>query len=268
MDGLLSSEALCEEGLITKKKNKPLLQKLHSRCIHMVHQLRPNKHPTRYQDLPNARGVGTRARIHEWFRRKHRSPRESASGDLLREGSSDILHFLPARNRFNSGKKNAQRMSSDHEENRSEHPKNAQHSYPLFHLSHPKIRLHFHSTCRHNSHLHPHLEFPKNLTRQKGDFQSHTLPRDVPKGFLAVYVGPEHQRFVIPVFYLNHPLFEELLKGMEEEFGYHQNGALLIPCEVSDFELLRSRIGRKSSCKIRNSFCRTDTHGDQDQHAD
>ncbi|KAL7118610.1 hypothetical protein ACP275_02G013700 [Erythranthe tilingii] len=55
---------------------------------------------------------------------------------------------------------------------------------------------------------------------------------EIPKGHLAVYVGEsEKKRFVIPLSYLNHPLFQELLCQAEEEFGFnHPMGGLTIPC--------------------------------------
>ncbi|KAG2397962.1 Auxin-induced protein [Vigna angularis] len=54
---------------------------------------------------------------------------------------------------------------------------------------------------------------------------------DVPKGYLAVYVGEKMKRFVIPVSYLNQPSFQDLLSQAEEEFGYHHPmGGLTIPC--------------------------------------
>ncbi|EYU37890.1 hypothetical protein MIMGU_mgv1a022439mg [Erythranthe guttata] len=54
----------------------------------------------------------------------------------------------------------------------------------------------------------------------------------VPKGHFVVYVGEsEKKRFVIPLSYLNNPLFQELLCQAEEEFGfYHPTGGLTIPC--------------------------------------
>ncbi|KAL6578823.1 hypothetical protein OROMI_009039 [Orobanche minor] len=56
---------------------------------------------------------------------------------------------------------------------------------------------------------------------------------EVPKGHIAVYIGEnEKKRFVIPVSYLNHPSFQELLFQAEEEFGLgnHPMGGLTIPC--------------------------------------
>jgi len=58
----------------------------------------------------------------------------------------------------------------------------------------------------------------------------------VPKGFLAVCVGKELKRFIIPTDYLKHQAFEMLLREAEEEFGFQQEGVLKIPCPVSVFE--------------------------------
>ena len=64
---------------------------------------------------------------------------------------------------------------------------------------------------------------------------SNAVSGDVPKGFLAVSVGEEMKRFVIPTKYLSHSAFAALLREAEEEFGFHQEGVLRIPCEVSVF---------------------------------
>ncbi|TVT98956.1 hypothetical protein EJB05_55708, partial [Eragrostis curvula] len=60
-------------------------------------------------------------------------------------------------------------------------------------------------------------------------------PPPPPKGHLAVSVGPEMQRFVIPMEYLKHRAFAALLQEAEEEFGFQQEGVLRIPCEVPVF---------------------------------
>ncbi|XP_038971571.1 uncharacterized protein LOC120104446 [Phoenix dactylifera] len=75
-------------------------------------------------------------------------------------------------------------------------------------------------------------------------------PPPPPKGHLAIYVGGGRngeegappRRFVVPVIHFNHPLFGELLKEAEEEFGFNHPGGITIPCPVSRFERLRSRI--------------------------
>jgi SAUR family protein len=66
---------------------------------------------------------------------------------------------------------------------------------------------------------------------------------DVPKGYLAVYVGEEMKRFVIPISYLNQPSFQELLSQAEEQFEYdHPTGGLTIPCREDVFLEITSRL--------------------------
>ncbi|KAK4267738.1 hypothetical protein QN277_024478 [Acacia crassicarpa] len=70
----------------------------------------------------------------------------------------------------------------------------------------------------------------------------------VPKGFLAVCVGMELKRFIIPTEYLRHQAFEMLLREAEEEFGFQQEGVLKIPCQVSVFEkVLKIVQGKKEA---------------------
>ncbi|KAK8699046.1 hypothetical protein V6N13_115143 [Hibiscus sabdariffa] len=59
----------------------------------------------------------------------------------------------------------------------------------------------------------------------------------VPKGHFAVYVGKaEKKRFVVPISFLNHPSFQNLLSEAEEEFGFdHPMGDLTIPCSQEAF---------------------------------
>lgn len=59
---------------------------------------------------------------------------------------------------------------------------------------------------------------------------------NVPKGYIAVCVGKELKRFVIPTEYLSHQVFGILLREAEEEFGFQQEGVLKFPCEVELFE--------------------------------
>ncbi|KAB2603288.1 auxin-induced protein 15A-like [Pyrus ussuriensis x Pyrus communis] len=65
---------------------------------------------------------------------------------------------------------------------------------------------------------------------------------DIPKGYFAVYVGErQKKRFVIPISYLNDPLFQNLLSQAEEEFGYdHPMGGITIPCSEDSFLHLTS----------------------------
>lgn len=67
---------------------------------------------------------------------------------------------------------------------------------------------------------------------------------DVPKGYLAVYVGEqEKKRFVIPISFLSQPCFQDLLSQAEEEFGFdHPMGGLTIPCREDIFVDLTSSL--------------------------
>jgi SAUR family protein len=68
---------------------------------------------------------------------------------------------------------------------------------------------------------------------------------DVPKGYLAVYVGEKMKRFVIPISYLKQTSFQELLSQAEEQFGYdHPMGGLTIPCGEDLFLDITSRLNR------------------------
>ncbi|CAH9057259.1 unnamed protein product [Cuscuta europaea] len=58
----------------------------------------------------------------------------------------------------------------------------------------------------------------------------------VPRGHFAVYVGEARRRFVVPIEYLAHALFQDLLSWAEQEFGYeHPTGGLTIPCTEEYF---------------------------------
>ncbi|XP_020592555.1 auxin-responsive protein SAUR36 [Phalaenopsis equestris] len=70
--------------------------------------------------------------------------------------------------------------------------------------------------------------------------------RPPPKGYLSVYVEDDAddrlQRYLVPVLYFNHPLFGELLREAEEEFGFQHPGGITIPCPSWRFERIQNRI--------------------------
>lgn len=73
---------------------------------------------------------------------------------------------------------------------------------------------------------------------------------NIPKGCLAVMVGQgeeERERFVIPVMYINHPLFMHLLKEAEEEYGFDHEGPITIPCHVEQFRTVQGIIDKENS---------------------
>nr|XP_043638017.1 auxin-responsive protein SAUR21-like [Erigeron canadensis] len=84
--------------------------------------------------------------------------------------------------------------------------------------------------------LMPQLTKAKKILRRSFSNDRSTLT-DIPKGYLAVYVGEEDKkRFIVPVSLLSQPSFQELLRQFEEEFGYeHPMGGLTIPCSEDIF---------------------------------
>ncbi|KAG8643989.1 auxin-induced protein 15A-like [Manihot esculenta] len=96
------------------------------------------------------------------------------------------------------------------------------------------------------------IRFPAVLAKQSFRWSSHAANKsssrclDVPKGFVAVYVGEtEKKHFVVPVSYLNEPSFQDLLSKAEEEFGFHHPmGGLTIPCREETFRLVTSSLNR------------------------
>ncbi|XP_028106274.1 auxin-responsive protein SAUR50-like [Camellia sinensis] len=68
------------------------------------------------------------------------------------------------------------------------------------------------------------------------------LPEDVPKGHFAVYVGENRSRYIVPISWLAHPHFQSLLQSAEEEYGFHHDMGLTIPCEEVVFRSLTSLI--------------------------
>ncbi|KAJ4848443.1 hypothetical protein Tsubulata_025887 [Turnera subulata] len=80
----------------------------------------------------------------------------------------------------------------------------------------------------------------------------------VPKGYLAVCVGEEQKRFIIPTEYLAHRAFHMLLREAEEEFGFQQAGVLRIPCEVDVFESILKLVEEKKEMFFMQEYCRFD----------
>lgn len=61
------------------------------------------------------------------------------------------------------------------------------------------------------------------------------FPNDVPKGHFVVYIGERRSRYIIPISCLDHPTFQDLLHQSEEEFGFHHDMGIIIPCQEVDF---------------------------------
>ncbi|KAL8200842.1 hypothetical protein R6Q57_012181 [Mikania cordata] len=73
----------------------------------------------------------------------------------------------------------------------------------------------------------------------------------VPKGHLAVYVGEKEDdahRVLVPVIYFNHPLFGDLLKETEKVYGFDYDGGIHVPCRISEFEIVQTKISAAGGC--------------------
>lgn len=108
------------------------------------------------------------------------------------------------------------------------------------------------SSNHHNHHLSFHLHIP-----HLNFHHHHEKNKDIPKGCLAVMVGQgeEQQKFVIPVIYINHPLFMQLLKEAEEEYGFDHKGPIIIPCQVEEFRTVQGMIDMEKSHHHHHAWC-------------
>ncbi|KAF5202371.1 Saur-like auxin-responsive protein family [Thalictrum thalictroides] len=98
------------------------------------------------------------------------------------------------------------------------------------------------------------IKFLKKTLSFNDNFVSAFSSDIVPKGFLAVCVGKELKRFIIPTEYLGHRAFGMLLREAEEEFGFQHEGALRIPCEVSVFEKILKVVEDKKEVFFMQEF--------------
>ncbi|CAN1148989.1 Auxin-induced protein 15A [Linum perenne] len=82
------------------------------------------------------------------------------------------------------------------------------------------------------------------------------IPKDVPRGHMAVYVGEDWKRYVIKVAFINHPLFRTLLDQLLEHDHDHaacSSSPLHIPCTHSIFETVLN-CAKRDSCSFWRCF--------------
>ena len=76
-----------------------------------------------------------------------------------------------------------------------------------------------------------------NFDQEEFEVQT-TVPEDVKEGHFAVLAmkGSEKKRFVVKLECLNSPDFQRLLEQAEQEYGFEQTGALVVPCRPRDLQ--------------------------------
>lgn len=78
--------------------------------------------------------------------------------------------------------------------------------------------------------------------KRRQDYDDEGFALDVPKGHFVVYVGENRTRYIVPISFLSHPEFQNLLQQAAEEFGFDHDMGLTIPCDEVVFESLISML--------------------------
>ncbi|KAL8040400.1 hypothetical protein ABFS82_10G092500 [Erythranthe guttata] len=71
--------------------------------------------------------------------------------------------------------------------------------------------------------------------------EEEAVPFDVKEGHFAIVTKNDEDkpiRFVLELCVLKHPGFLRLLKMAEEEYGFQQRGALAVPCQPEELEMI------------------------------
>ncbi|KAL5706245.1 hypothetical protein ACHQM5_024443 [Ranunculus cassubicifolius] len=73
------------------------------------------------------------------------------------------------------------------------------------------------------------------------------------KGHFVVY-SKEGKRFVVPLYYLNHPIFRVLLEMSQEEFGCAIDGPLQVPCEEEMMEYIVTLLRKNPTLEVEKAL--------------
>ncbi|KAL6506627.1 hypothetical protein OROHE_022459 [Orobanche hederae] len=71
-------------------------------------------------------------------------------------------------------------------------------------------------------------------------------------GRFVVY-STDNKRFLVPLRYLNHPIFRVLLEMTEEEYGLTVDGPLQIPCEKELIESILCLMRRSPNEEVKKA---------------
>ncbi|CAN6464263.1 unnamed protein product [Victoria cruziana] len=73
------------------------------------------------------------------------------------------------------------------------------------------------------------------------------------KGHFVAYAS-DGKRYMVPLACLQRPIFQELLKMAEEEFGLTINGAITFPCDSAVVDYIMSLVQRDMSIQMEDAL--------------
>ncbi|KAF6172495.1 hypothetical protein GIB67_007008 [Kingdonia uniflora] len=82
----------------------------------------------------------------------------------------------------------------------------------------------------------------------------------VDKGYVAVYTADEN-RFIVPLTYLNHDIFRELLRLSEKEFGLPRDGPITLSCDMVFMKYIVSLVQSRVSKDLEKAVLSTISSG-------
>ncbi|GFY94524.1 hypothetical protein Acr_09g0009700 [Actinidia rufa] len=85
-------------------------------------------------------------------------------------------------------------------------------------------------------------------------------PSTAHEGHFVVYTADE-RHFMIPLVYLKHDIFRELLKMAEEEYGLPRHGPITLPCDADFMEYAFSLIRRHADKDLQKELLTSITSG-------
>jgi Auxin responsive protein len=69
------------------------------------------------------------------------------------------------------------------------------------------------------------------------------------RGHVFVYTS-DHKRFMVPLKYLSSPIFQELLRMSEDEYGLPSDGPIVLPCDATGMRFVISLIQKRLPAEV------------------
>ncbi|CAN6464253.1 unnamed protein product [Victoria cruziana] len=90
------------------------------------------------------------------------------------------------------------------------------------------------------------ISFPRSSSSKK-------VAATAEKGHFVAYASDD-KRYVVPLACLHRPIFRELLKMAEEEFGLNIDGAITFPCDSAMMDYIVSLLQRDMSIQMEDAL--------------